>query len=145
MPYKFSRRSLDRIEGIDADLVVVAATAILISKHDFLIPPDGGLRTYEDQKRLVQNGASRTMDSDHLLGKAIDVVPYINRAPSYHWPHYIPLAHAMATSARWHNIRLYWGGHWGRIDDARSVAEIQRRLGAYTGSFPDGAHFYIDR
>lgn len=49
---KFSTRSLGVLNEVHKDLKAVALRAIEISKIDFGIPSDGGLRTPEQQNKL---------------------------------------------------------------------------------------------
>ena len=56
MTFKLSRRSLDRLEGIDERLQSVVKMAITLSKTDFGVVQ--GMRTIEQQKELVAKGAS---------------------------------------------------------------------------------------
>ena len=65
MGFKLSRRSLDRLEGVDERLVAVVNHAITATKVDFGVIQ--GLRTLEMQKELVAKGASQTMKSKLAL------------------------------------------------------------------------------
>jgi hypothetical protein len=76
MSFKLSRRSLDRLEGIDDSLQAVVKMAITLTKTDFGVVQ--GMRTIEQQKELVAKGASKTMKSKHLEGKAFDIMAFIN-------------------------------------------------------------------
>jgi peptidoglycan LD-endopeptidase CwlK len=42
-----------------------------------------GLRTMEEQRVLVDKGASKTMRSKHLDGKAVDLMAYIGSRGSW--------------------------------------------------------------
>jgi len=75
MAFKLSLRSIDRLEGVDDKLIEVVTTAIKYTKVDFGVIE--GLRTIERQQELVDRGASKTMKSKHLEGKAVDLVAYI--------------------------------------------------------------------
>ena len=75
MGFKLSSRSIGRLEGVNADLVTVVNTAIDMTKVDFGVTC--GMRTVEEQKELVAKGASQTMKSKHLEGRAVDLVAYI--------------------------------------------------------------------
>jgi peptidoglycan L-alanyl-D-glutamate endopeptidase CwlK len=72
MSFKLSRRSLDKLEGVDERLQAVAKQAITLTKTDFGVIQ--GLRTLDEQKELVAKGASKTMKSLHLEGKALDLL-----------------------------------------------------------------------
>ena len=68
--YKLSKRSLDRLNGVDERLQAVVNAAIHRSKIDFGVIC--GMRTLEEQRDLVEKGASQTMKSKHLNGHAVD-------------------------------------------------------------------------
>ena len=74
--YELSQRSLSRLDGVDERLVKVVCAAIKLSNVDFGVSE--GLRTEERQKELVSKGASKTMKSKHLEGRAVDLVGYIS-------------------------------------------------------------------
>jgi hypothetical protein len=74
--YRFSERSLRNLEGVHPDLVRVMHRAIAITEVDFTVIE--GLRTRERQKKLVEKGASTTMNSRHLTGHAVDIVPFVD-------------------------------------------------------------------
>ena len=63
MTFKLSQRSLDRLAGVDSNLVAVVKRAIEVTKVDFGVVE--GLRTIERQQELVDRGASKTMKSNH--------------------------------------------------------------------------------
>lgn len=75
MNYKFSNRSNREMVGVYPDLSFAAHEALRISEVDFSV--FDGIRTIAQQQRLVESGASWTMDSYHLYGLAIDLVAYI--------------------------------------------------------------------
>jgi peptidoglycan L-alanyl-D-glutamate endopeptidase CwlK len=69
---KLNATSLVRMRGVDPTLVQLVKRAREISPIAFEITE--GLRTKERQAYLVKTGKSRTMNSYHLRGKAIDFV-----------------------------------------------------------------------
>lgn len=72
--YKFSKRSMDILDKVNPKLKELAELALKYSKQDFTVYH--GLRTKEEQRRLIREKKSWTMNSKHLVGKAIDVVAY---------------------------------------------------------------------
>ena len=64
MPFNLSQKSLDRLEGVNDDMVRVVKKAIELTKVDFGVIC--GLRTVEEQEELVAKGASQTMKSKHI-------------------------------------------------------------------------------
>jgi len=69
--FKLSKRSLDKMEGVDSNLVDVTKRAIELTKVDFGVIY--GMRTEEEQAKLVAAGKSQTMKSNHLVGRAVDL------------------------------------------------------------------------
>ena len=109
--FKLSRRSLDRLEGIDDGLQAVVKMAITLTKTDFGVVQ--GMRTVEQQKELVAKGASQTMKSKHLEGKAFDIMAYINGRASWELSVYDDLADAIKEAAIQLGVPICWGAAWG--------------------------------
>ena len=97
MSFKLSRRSLDRLEGIDERLQAVVKMAITLTKTDFGVVQ--GMRTLEQQKELVAKGASKTLKSKHLEGKAFDIMAFVNGRASWELNLYDDLADAIKEAA----------------------------------------------
>lgn len=72
---KLSQISYDNLRGVNSQLVELVETAIIHTPVDFRVTD--GLRSLSEQKHLVSIGASQTLDSKHLTGDAIDIVPWI--------------------------------------------------------------------
>ncbi len=104
--FKLSRRSLDRLEGIDDGLQAVIKMAITFTKTDFGVVQ--GMRTIEQQKELVAKGASQTMKSKHLEGKAFDIMAFINGRASWELSVYDDLADAIKEAATQLNVPICW-------------------------------------
>src|SRR5690606_27957563 len=77
--FVFGKYSLKELEGVKTELVLLARRALELSIQDFCV--FDGLRTAKEQAALVAKGASQTMQSKHLKGLAIDLVPWINGKP----------------------------------------------------------------
>ena len=121
--FKLSRRSLERMQGIHPDLVKVVLLAIQLTEVDFGVTE--GLRTIEKQREYFAKGASKTMNSRHLTGHAVDLVAYIGSEVRWDWPLYHKIADAMKRAAKSLGVPIVWGGDWR--------------------SFLDGPHFELDR
>jgi peptidoglycan L-alanyl-D-glutamate endopeptidase CwlK len=131
MTYKLSRRSLDNLEGVDERLQAVARQAIALSRTDFGVIQ--GLRTEAQQKELVAKGASKTMKSKHIVGKAIDCMAYINGRASWELSLYDDIADAIKEAATIVGCPVRWGAAW-HIDDIRR----------WDGTMEDAMNGYID-
>lgn len=121
--YKLSRRSLERLQKVHPDLVRVVMRAIQLTEVDFGVTE--GVRTIEKQREYVAKGASKTMNSRHLTGHAVDLVAYVGAEVRWDWPLYHKIAAAMKSAAKELGVAIVWGGDWA--------------------SFPDGPHFELDR
>ena len=111
-----SQRSLDRMKGVDSRLVAVVKRAIQISKYDFMVVE--GLRTIETQKKYVGEGKSKTMNSYHLKGEAVDLAPLENGAIDWNNTkgQFDSVAEAMKQAANDLNVSIEWGGTWRFVD-----------------------------
>ena len=112
MTYKLGNKSLQKLKGVHPDLVAVVKRAIEITEQDFLVLE--GLRSYERQRELVNKGKSKTMNSRHLTGHAVDIAPY---PLSWDWEYFYPIADAMKDAAQELGIDLEWGGDWKSFKD----------------------------
>lgn len=125
----FTMRDHQRLAGLHPDLVRVVERARLAVP--FIVVE--GMRSRERQARLVAIGASRTMNSRHLTGHAIDLAYWLDDDDGtpeagevrWDWPLAHRIAAAMKNAAAAEGVALAWGGDWA--------------------SFPDGPHFELDR
>lgn len=117
-----SARSEQRLRGVNANLVRVVRTAATICKVDFIVTE--GLRTAERQAELVKKGASKTINSRHLTGHAVDLAPVIAGEVRWDWPPFHEIARAMKEAAAAEGVAIEWGGDW-------------------KGGFRDGPHFQL--
>lgn len=120
--FRFSQTSLKRLEGVHPDLVRVITLALAKSDIDFIVLE--GLRTKARQSELVAKGASKTMNSKHLTGHAVDIAPLVGGRVSWDWPLYHRLAPFVKEAANELGVSIVWGGDWK--------------------SFPDGPHWELD-
>ena len=93
MTFKLSNRSLKKLEGVDERLVAIVKYAITETKIDFGVIC--GLRTIEEQRKLVAKGASQTMKSRHIDGEAVDLMCFIGNRGSWELNLYDDIAEAM--------------------------------------------------
>jgi hypothetical protein len=129
--FKLSKRSHDRLFGVNPKLVAVVNRAIELTTVDFGVTE--GLRTVETQEAYVKAGKSQTMNSKHIGGNAVDLVAYINNGVSWELNLYDNIAEAMRTAAIENDLPLRWGAAW-------NVPDICK----WTGSMEDAMNHYID-
>lgn len=115
MSFILSQKSLRRLEGVNPDLVKVVKRAIQTTPIDFIVVE--GLRTKERQAYLFEKGATKTMNSRHLTGDAVDIAPIVDNKVSWDWKHYYPLAEAIKQAAKEVKVEVEWGGDWKSFKD----------------------------
>lgn len=118
--YKLGTRSRERLQGVHPDLVKVVERAIELTEYDFSVIE--GLRSVETQRQYVAKGVSKTMNSRHLTGHAVDLYPVGRPTP---WERCTAVADAMMQAAKDLGVPIIWGGSWK--------------------SFVDQPHFELDR
>lgn len=123
MAYALSQRSKDRMKGVHPDLVKVIELAITKSEVDFVVTE--GLRSKERQVQLVAAGASKTLNSRHITGHAVDLAALVGGSVRWDWPLYDRIAMAVKAAAADLDVPIVWGGDWK--------------------SFKDGPHFELNR
>lgn len=146
--FVLSKRSLAKLTGVHPDLVSIVERAIQLTAVDFGITE--GLRSQARQKELVAAGASKTMNSRHLTGHAVDVVAYLGGSVRWDWGLYVQIAEAFQRAAQELNTPLVWGGCWvvvNRVTDLDAAvahyAEQKRKAGGRP--LLDGPHFELWR
>ena len=112
---KYSNRSLKSLEGIHPDLRRVIDRALQDSPVDFIVIE--GVRSSARQAELVVRGASQTMDSRHLTGHAVDLLPIGSNGPEFAWPLYNKLGPAVEAAAAAEGVAITWGGRWSKFRD----------------------------
>lgn len=113
----------EKLKGVHQDLVKVIEAAAQKTPIDFCVLE--GLRSKERQATLVAKGASKTMNSRHLTGHAVDIAPLIEGQVRWDWPLYHKIAPVVLGCADELGVEVTWGGSWK--------------------SFPDGPHFELNR
>ena len=147
--YKLSERSLQRLEGVKPEMVDVVKEAIKLTNVDFGVIC--GMRTEEEQKALVDKGASQTMKSKHLTGDAVDLMAYIDGRATWELNVYDDIADAMKKASEVVRVPIRWGASWqirdlrdwdGTMEEAMN-AYIDLRRSEGRRPFIDGPHFEL--
>lgn len=120
--FSLSNISLEKMNGVNSKLVILMKEAIKNSPYDFKITE--GLRTVERQKELVKTGKSKTMNSYHLKGKAVDIAVLIDNKVTWDFKYYKEVADCVKEVAKKLGYVITWGGDWK--------------------TFKDGPHFQIE-
>ncbi|EPL3985453.1 M15 family metallopeptidase [Citrobacter freundii] len=105
--FRFSQRSENNLKGVKPALVNVIRRALELTPVDFIVIE--GLRTEARQKELVATGKSQTMNSRHLTGNAVDIIP-VNT--TWKIEEFKPLLKAVKQAADEHGLKLRFGINW---------------------------------
>ena len=149
MAYKLSTKSQERLIGVEPELKEVVYEAIKVTKIDFGVIE--GLRTEEKQKQLVESGASQTMKSKHLEGRAVDLMAYIGGRGSWELNVYDEIADAMKEAAVKVDVAVRWGAAWTVTDIREWEGNMEEAMNSYVDTrrsqgrrpFIDAPHFEL--
>ena len=136
MAFKLGNRSKQKLEGVHPDMVAVVERAIELTKVDFGVTY--GVRTVEEQEKLVASGRSQTMKSKHLIqdtgySHAVDVVAYDGSDVVWEINVYDDICDAFKEAAIEHGVAIKWGAAWSEGD-----------IRTYDGTAEDAMNNYID-
>ncbi len=112
--FKLDARSERALQGVHQDMQRLMRTARARGLN-FIITE--GLRTRERQRQLVAAGASRTMNSRHLHGLAVDIAVRVGAEVRWDFPLYERMGDLIKDIAEELNIPVVWGGDWPRFRD----------------------------
>lgn len=110
-----TNRDRKRLEGVDRRLVRVVEKAAELTAAPFNVAE--GLRTIERQRQLLALGKSRTMQSKHLTGEAVDLYPLTDDRKAVNWKGFERLAAVMKQAANELGTKIQWGGDWVKFID----------------------------
>lgn len=114
------KRSEEKLQGVHPHLVAVVRRAHQMmeeSSNGLSFVVTEGMRSIVRQAELVAVGASRTMDSYHLRGDAVDVMATVNGDGRWDWPLYPKIARRFKDAAEELGYSITWGGDWKRLRD----------------------------
>lgn len=146
MTFVLGGTSEANMRGVHPDIQRIVRRAITITTVDFGVIE--GRRTEQRQAQLFAAKATKTLNSKHITGDAVDLAAWVGGRHSWDWPLYYEIAEAVRRAAIEENVRIRWGGVWDRIlndiegdlDDA--VAEyVARQKARGMKAFLDGPHF----
>ena len=154
MAFKLSQRSFQKLVGVHPYLSSVVKDAIELTKIDFGVIY--GVRTVEEQEKLVAAGRSQTMKSKHLKQEdgfchAVDLMAYVGSRASWELNLYDDIADAMAQAAKTHNVPIKWGAAWSIGNIAQWNSGMEGAMNSYIDlrrsqgrrPFIDGPHFEL--
>ena len=149
MAYKLSTRARERLIGIDSKLKEVVSLAITYTKIDFGVIE--GLRTENRQRALVESGASQTMKSKHLEGRAVDLMAYVDGRGCWELNVYDEIAYSLKRAAIESDVAIRWGAAWTITDIREWKGTMEEAMNSYVDTrrsqgrrpFIDAPHFEL--
>jgi peptidoglycan LD-endopeptidase CwlK len=107
-------RCLQRMADVHPDLVRVVRRAA-DEGAQFIVTE--GLRSRQRQAQLMTAGATRTMNSRHLTGHAVDIAALVDGEVRWDWPLYTRLSTDLKRAAEIEGVPIVWGGDWPTFRD----------------------------
>ena len=139
--YTFGERSNEELQGVHPKLVDLCRSVLATGIMDFSVID--GLRTVEEQRKLVARGVSKTMRSYHLpqddgYSHAVDLAPYpldwekVRKGDWREISRFGVLNGIIQAKAQILGLTVTWGGDWDR--DGQTLDH----------SFSDAPHWQIE-
>ena len=148
--YRFSNRSLDRLEYVSPILIKILEEGIKHSPYDFGIPRDGGFRTFRRQEELYARGRTTeeliekgitnlegrpdksritwTLKSMHMTGNAFDIYAYVDKQASWDMKYLEPIARHLIKVAPTMALSLIGVMTLWKKDGAHFQIELKQKL-----------------
>ena len=121
----FGNVSESNLKGVHPDLVRVMRRTLTLLPEDLDFRVTEGLRTPERQRQLKRQGATRTLNSRHITGHAVDIYVLLKGVGTWDFKQYPRVAAVVKQAAKLEKVPIVWGGDWV--------------------SFRDGPHFELNR
>lgn len=118
-------RSEKALVGVHPDLVAVVRRAAEIMPGGFIITE--GMRTKERQRELFAKGLSKTLNSRHITGHAVDFAPILYGTVTWKTPAFLPIIKAFKKAAEELKVPIVSGGDWKTFKDYPHI-ELDRRV-----------------
>lgn len=126
-----NERSEKALVGVHPDLVAVVRRAAEIMPGGFILTE--GMRTKERQRELFAKGLSKTMNSRHLVGLAVDFAPLIDadgdgkKEVTWKTPAFLPVIKAFRQAATELGFPIVSGSEWKTFKDFPHI-ELSRAV-----------------
>ena len=121
----FGNVSESNLKGVHPDLVRVMRRTLTLLPADLDFRVTEGLRTPERQRQLKRQGATRTLNSRHITGHAVDIFVLFKGVGTWDLKQYKRVAAVVKQAAKLEKVPIVWGGDWV--------------------TFRDGPHFELNR
>lgn len=107
---------MENLKTVDERLQRIFLKGISNSPYDFKITE--GIRTLKRQQELFRLGKSKTLNSYHLKGKAVDIVVIINGKVIWDHKYYKEVAEHIKKIGSDLGHKITWGGDWKTFQDS---------------------------
>ena len=114
----FTDRSKKNMEGVHEDLTKVLIDSYAAIKSlglDIIVTE--GLRDALRQKKLLAEGKSKTLNSRHLTGHALDIAVIKDGQVTWDMKYYKQVADVVKEIAYVLGVDVEWGGDWASLKD----------------------------
>jgi len=129
--FKLSEFSLENLSGVVKPLRALLYIGIDRTPIDFAVL--AGVKTIETQRENVKSGASQTMNSKHLDGRAVDLRAYKQGKGTWEPDVYYELLDCLIEIATNVELPIRWGGAW-------HIPDITK----YNGTAEEASREYIE-
>lgn len=114
---KLGKRSIERLSTVNPTLQAVILKSFETMPFDITVLE--GIRSKERQAELFKSGASKTMNSKHLTGNAIDIAPF-----PIDWndkERFNEMAKNVYAAAKELGVKVRWGGDFKGFYDGPHI------------------------
>lgn len=108
--------NLSNLAGVEVHLCACLFLAASDLPDNWELRVTAGVRTAAQQKKLVDEGKSWTLNSRHLHGMAIDLAVIIEGKALWDFELYAEVNEKMQDAAFFLGMPLTWGGSWKQRD-----------------------------
>jgi len=110
---------VERLRGVNALLsaaLIIAAYRYCMRNPDRTIRVTEGLRSPDRQRKLVAQNKSWTLNSKHIVGRAVDVAIMENGEPLWDLDFYRDFNEDVQFACDKLSLIITWGGDWPQRD-----------------------------
>lgn len=111
MPHILSVADERKLVGVNRRLVGVVRLVAARSPSPFIVVE--GVRTLQRQKVLYAERKTKTLQSRHLTGDAVDIAPIVDGRVNWEWRFFTPLVDLARQAAKDTGTDMVFGYDWG--------------------------------
>lgn len=112
---ELSEKDYKKLEGVDEELKRLVEAVSKRSELTFIITE--GIRSQERQKELYEAKKSKTLNSKHLTGDAVDIGVIVDGKLTWDKKYYDQMGELFEETAKELNIPFRWGGRFKNFYD----------------------------